>query len=1035
MKRGIWILAMALLWSMVNIQPAEAAESLKGNKAYMDAGKVIYETYDTTAASGIVWRTEGFTVKSKECPDGNPMNKPYGTFWLKDENKESTDLGNGKTHTVFTFSEKTVSKAFDDAGIDGDALELSGGNVYLNGIFRVYRNGSAVSGYKRTLEAIKNAAAWRNPDDFKDHFNIKLSYKGSPQPVYLTTMKKTSSKFVLVSRKLLTSTEERRNFSTNSEMIPGTMVDKTDGKLYLYRTHWAKWSDEEKEHSNGTYRKVRDRVQTEVNPVTAWESYKESLKALRLRKYSIPAGGLEIVCVYKHFSAETPSEDSEESGEGSITEPYAKAVIQADIRGQEAFDSEEGIPTSECQYVNVITNEYLAQYEFKNYSGTKTYQKKIPGKTKPDGTKEPDTYKNVTRKYSYWKIESLNVYRLFGADIENESLPQASLHLSPSASYHAPAVSYTINSSNMKEPQNRQEVIGQIKVRNDRLVFNGTVIMDGGWQETSTDKPSDIPRAGLIDANVLYESGLMIPEENANGEYESAGTVTYERICHYGGEDAGAILEYDIEDINDVLVHTPVICDAGIEDVRKYNQLIQPNQSVAGIILDRYFWVKLPTEGYHTEKKGYEYRDYDKYIARREVRFPFDIYKGKTYYKANTWIKLTTDKTEFYLPIWVDEGEYTVEFRSRAINCDANDALYAEEELANADYENYVAADSVSVEVSGRIYGLTLYDISDAVLWKNVFRKKDSLALTGFTYKVGDNDQNGALTQQDKKYTFVMLNGSHPEKTELGVQKTGYVSRFYLTTIGNLHGLEDYIHVKPSFYFIDSQGNRTEVDLYYTETIEGKRKALVKAGSNTDMSNQKAMSAGNVYTSVPQSELVNKAVLENKPLEQIKAEKRKVYTFSNIMIPQQLRTYIGQNYTPTETVPSGVDSDKVSRSMQRWYFEYYLPSEIHICEKGFDVEAYSKTHNGLDMQEAFWLKSGYLLVNYEIQTIANGERRLSYSNLDNEADGYCNMWKLEGYQYRKSDSQKTEYSFKDGDTLVYQLKSSAATDYLSGGTH
>lgn len=1026
------VLGILILASFFNSQRAYASESLKGNKAYMtEDGEVVYETYDTTATGGITWRTEGFTVKAVECLDGDPMYKPYGTFWLTEDNKTSTDMGNGKTHTVFRFHEDMVSSVFDDARINGDALETSGGWIYLSGIFRVYQNGKPISGYKRTLNSIMNAAAWRNPDDFRDHFNIELAYKGKREPVYLTVMKKTSTKLIFVSRKRLAMEEERRNFRTDSEMIPGTM-EGTDGKLYLYRTHWAKWSDDEKEHSNGTYRKVRGKIQTTVNPLTDWEGYKESLKELRGRKYSVAKGGIEIVCIYKHFKEE---EDSGEGSVGELEEPYARAVIQADERGREQFDSEEGIPTTEYQYVNVITDAYLAQYEFKNYSGTKVYQQKIPGETKEDGTKEKDTYEDVERDYSYWKIESLNVYRLSGADVENESLPGGTIHLSPGSSYKAPTVSYRIYSTNMKEPKNRQEEIDEIQVRNDRLVFNGEVIMDESWTEAFGDTPSDIPKAGDIDKDVLYRSGLPIPGNQANGEYESMGTVSYIRVCHCGSGEGESILEYDMEDINDVIVHTPAICDGRIEDVRKYNQMLQPNQSVAGIVLDRYFKVELPTEGYHTEKRGYEYGDYSKYIAKREVRFPFDVYQKTTYYKADTWIKLTADTTEFYLPIWVDEGDYTVEFRSRTINCDANAGLNKEEELANGDYDNYVAVDTAEVEISGRIYGLTLYDISDPIVWKPVFRKKNSLCLTGFSYRVGDKDQNGAFSQKDSKYTFVMVNGSHPKDSSKGLQKTGYVSRFYLTTIGNLYSSGDYISIKPTFYYMDKWGSKKEVDLYYAETIKGERKILVKAGSSMDLLNQKEMVTGDIYTGIPTEELAAKAELEGKTLEEIKKEKRNVYTFTNIMIPEELRTYVGQNYTPTKNVPWGVDKDKVSKSMQKWYFEYYLPSEIYICEKGFHVADYARAQNGLDRQEAFWLKDGYLLVNFQIQTVADGKRKLCYTNMDNVPYGYCNMWKLEGYSYKKTDSQNRAYSFRDGDTLLYSLEKSAKTDYLPGGTH
>lgn len=1037
------ILAIVLL-SIGSGHNVQAAESIKKNEAYMEDGKVIYVTYDTTASSGITWRTEGFTVKNKRT-NGNPTANPKGEFILTEDEKESMPQGDGVTRTIFTFDEEKVRAEFDKAEIDGDSLELTGGYIFLNGIFRVYQGGSPSSGYKKTLNGIMTAAPWRNPNDFRDHFDIRIKYEAKPQPIYITTMKKEGDKFYFVKRELEKMSMERYNFYTNAPMIPGTLQDG-DKKLYLYRTHWAKWTDEEGEHENGTYRTVRDRITTTENPLTNWQTYKDSLKSLRVRKYKVELGGIEVVCIYKAFEEDSDGEGPEEGGEvggsdgssGELGAPYVSAVIQADDRGNEQFDSETGIPTTECQYVNVITSEYLAQYRFQNYSGTKTYRQKVPSEETEEGDEEEkeqeETYEDVERSYSYWKIEELCVYRLAGAKINNGSLPGGMVYLTPSAGYHVPNVGYSVLSENMIEPEDGQEEIGEIRVRNDSLIFNGEVIMKGTWQDTTTEAPAEIPIADEIDETVLFQSGLQISRNLANGPYQSSGSVYYVRVCQYGNSYEST-LEYSVADINDVIVHTPVICDGKIEDVRRYNQMLEPDQSIAGLVLDCNFYVEIPTEGYHSSLKGYGYRDYEKYTDRRQVKFPFDVYAGMTHYKANTWINLADNKREFYLPIWVDEGNYTVEFRSVSINCDSNGGIEQVEELANTDYQNYVATDEVKVQISGRIYGLALYDISDWSVWEKVFRKEDSLELTGFTYTVGNKTQNGDSTNKKEEETLVMIKGSHPYNKEWGIQKTGYVSRFYLSTIGNLYGEGDYINVTPAFYYIDQWGNRKEVDVYYTETIQGKYEVLVKVGSELDKTNRKTMCIGNKYTSVPVFELEEKARLDGKKLAEIESKVSNVYTFCNIMIPAEMRTYTGHNYTPTGKVPAGVDADKVAKSKQKWYFEYYLPSRIYICEKGTEVATYARDYGGLDLKEAFWLKEGDLCIQFQIETITNGKRKLSYLNLDNALSGYCNMWKLEGFQYQKTDSQNHEYSFKDGDTLLYQLDGSAEQDYLVGGTH
>ena len=103
-----------------------------------------------------------------------------------------------------------------------------------------------------------------------------------------------------------------------------------------------------------------------------------------------------------------------------------------------------------------------------------------------------------------------------------------------------------------------------------------------------------------------------------------------------------------------------------------------------------------------------------------------------------------------------------------------------------------------------------------------------------------------------------------------------------------------------------------------------------------------------------------------------------LFTFNRILIQENLRTYIGRNYTPTGTVPAGVDPGKVTKSMQKWYGEYYLPSDIHAVPKNYPVIEYARQNYGIDYKENFWLRNGYIIVNFKIETIKNGSKHLSY---------------------------------------------------------
>lgn len=84
----------------------------------------------------------------------------------------------------------------------------------------------------------------------------------------------------------------------------------------------------------------------------------------------------------------------------------------------------------------------------------------------------------------------------------------------------------------------------------------------------------------------------------------------------------------------------------------------------------------------------------------------------------------------------------------------------------------------------------------------------------------------------------------------------------------------------------------------------------------------------------------------------------------------------------------------------------------------------------INYNEEFWLKDGYILINFDIQLIRNEKPYISYTNIKNVKEGYCNMWNLEGFVYNKQ-----QFLFNDGDCMLYNLSKSAATDYKNRGTH
>ena len=122
-----------------------------------------------------------------------------------------------------------------------------------------------------------------------------------------------------------------------------------------------------------------------------------------------------------------------------------------------------------------------------------------------------------------------------------------------------------------------------------------------------------------------------------------------------------------------------------------------------------------------------------------------------------------------------------------------------------------------------------------------------------------------------------------------------------------------------------------------------------------------------------------------------------------------------------------------------WRGIYQLPRSTVAVAKGFDLIQYAEEfivngRSGLfanyqiaDLQE---VKSGEIVVHFDIETITAGIPHLSYANEMNADRGYCNMWRQEGYQTRQRGIQ-----YRYGDVVCYLGDQSYMQDYKIIGTH
>lgn len=774
---------------------------------------------------------------------------------------------------------------------------------------------------------------------------------------------------------------------------------------------------------------------------------------------------------------------------GKYMDPVATAVIKADQRGNEQFDVLQGIPTSESLYGNILARNYLFQNKFVNMTGSCTFTVNVeqtwtltwdPGKstTGPDGKKVtvPDPQSDqetvtqthqIERPYSFWAIDNLEVYKIDQGTLENYALPGGKIFIDPegyqepeftaeqTGNFYPPPDPGTITApggskdggKSRPSPPNEdlksfaEDAVGKVEVTNDSLEFNNQTIINGERVEEKGPKPGSIPAPTQIGQDVLYSPNHMISNDKINrANTTSKGEIFYGLIS--GNINGGSDQTFSIHGINTVTVHTPVVNYSSVTDDQAHNQKTNPNPNRAAFILDRPFTVRIPTTGQHVDYPGYGNRDYAKYARTKQVYFPFDVYNRDrtTFYPKNTWITIPVHQTdtEFFLPVWVDEGDYPVYFRTIAENAPGN---FSTEPNANRDLSHHVATDIEPVEVIGRLYDFRITDIAD-YNWETVFRtQKGSASPRGTFYWTGQRDIDGAPRGNKLPYTLPIAPGKHPQQGYKNISvKTGYHFKFDLKTKGNMFSARDGIAITPSFYFVKKDGSgRQPVDLYYHS---GSRN-FIRIGSPQDKE-KRFVILNERLRNVPQSEMqdtvsylynhggasggMSAQAYAKQYMNKISKSKTWVGRYDWMLLPSGVRTLVG----PKTGLPASVDSERAKAAVQRWYGEYSIPSDVYVVKKGTDLAAYGRG-KGLDEKSDIFLKKGFIVVNFDIETIQNGN--IDRPHLQYIHAPLMNQWKLEGFNNTYTDPYGHRFALKDGDTVFYHADLSSKKDFSSQVPH
>lgn len=801
----------------------------------------------------------------------------------------------------------------------------------------------------------------------------------------------------------------------------------------------------------------------------------------------------------------------------SMSDPYPSGSISSDS-GQ--YNVVQGIPTSESLRTYAQSEEYTFNQNFfqrtgkVNYSITATKEftltwEEVTTSTDAEGnvteTRTPmsetvteSATVQVERPWSFWQISQYNVRELINSEISNYALPNervvmaANTNVSASGS-HSPVLedhvfpadcedivlpSETIDggTSRPSTPDITSEAkaqaesrIGSNRVKNDYAQFKGSTIMSDSITTVNGPTPSYIPMPGLVN---MLETGLLISNSKANYyQSPSSGEVNYQEVFNINNYLGNLNRSFSV---NSVTVHTPVVVYAKSTDDKSFDQRTNPpyrseptnsNTERHALILERNFTVDLPTYGQHRNIQGYGKKDYAKYTRNKQVFFPFDVYSAdrSNFYPANTWIDVPVnqEKMSFYLPVWVQEGQYNALFRAFAINAPTSN--FGTEQEANVTIPNsafnispagtrsaaHVATDSIPVDVVGRLYDFRVTDISD-YRWEEVFRTtRNSSTHTDNFYWVGDKDRDGLPRGNKHPFVLPIRQGSHPEGYKNVAIKTGYQFKFDFKSSGNMFGNKDGIRIKPTFYHVSTDGRtKQEVDLYYHSDT----KKFIKVGSADDTETRSVI-LNDRLRNVPHAQLLNNAgyyyrhgnefnmstgsIFENtftdKYINDFTKRKNVVGAYNWMALPWQTRTFIGPKSSEVPSGASVLPADAVARK-QQWYGEYSIPADVKAVPKSFNLSEYGRTDTLQDSSPIF-LDDGYIVVNFDIETIKNGNTSSPYLQYYRTGIPAANQWKREGFKYSFVDPYGYTFNLKDGDVAFYHADQSSYTDFSPSVTH
>lgn len=350
--------------------------------------------------------------------------------------------------------------------------------------------------------------------------------------------------------------------------------------------------------------------------------------------------------------------------------------------------------------------------------------------------------------------------------------------------------------------------------------------------------------------------------------------------------------------------------------------------------------------------------------------------------------------------------------------------------------------------------------------------------IDGLTHKVSSSDPL-SVTANESRNLIPLRDGSSSAYTSMGSLWKGTSFSYLVKSISSLTEDGDKVVITPTlrYYNYDESGNFVDmtdkVKMYYTKSTSSGEQQYVEVGSSRDTLTSPIVQTvqlgstqfdgaryqGRTFleddTDVPKTFTLPDfatytADKKGVSLSRLLGDKHKSYSVSEISIGSDQRLFTGSveelrrnsgksrlDSSLATTYNDGAEYEEQSaftNSMQTWYGQFAIPDEFYVTTDLRDLDdiAYD---GSLSKDSDIWKKGGYLVVNFQINAVHDGNTTLSYQN------GSKNMWQEQGQlgqvtltPTKNGTTHKETINLKDGDVAIYDL-SYSSTDKISSHIH